>query len=207
MRYTRDKLLEVIECYYLDKYYLEAQILADKKAEEYLSKKHTRKHFIKRAKQLKQNELKRKFSLLSFRNSPSDGVIYYTLKHKKRLRLINSCQKLIYVGCGYYPFSLFDIYKKYKHIEMIGLERDIKAFNTCSTLVKHSPTKDRITIHNSDGKKFDYSILNENDLILIAPEIEMEGLPNQIISTTTAKFYKCGNFYSETWMKGYLNEK
>ena len=120
MIYTKDKLVDLIEKHYLASHYKEAIVLAEKAKKKYLESKADPSKFTKKANKLYQREVIRNYSLLAYRHSPSDGVIYLTLKEKKMLSLFQECNKIIYIGCGYYPFSLFNLHKKYKHLEASG---------------------------------------------------------------------------------------
>jgi len=207
VRYTKDKLLDLIEKHYLASHYIEATVLAEKAMKKYLESKDDPNKFTKKANKLYQREVIRNFSLLAYRHSPSDGVIYLTMKEKKILSLFKECNKIIYIGSGYYPFSLFNLNKKYKHLELVGVERDKKAFLSSSQLVKNSPAKDSLKIKHCDGINFDFKTLNDNDLVFIAPEIDHKNITNRIISQSLVKFFKCSMSYNKEWLGEFLNDK
>jgi len=207
VRYTKDKLLDLIEKHYLASHYKEAIVLAEKAKKKYLESKGDPSKFTKKANKLYQREVIRNYSLLAYRHSPSDGVIYLTLKEKKMLSLFQECNKIIYIGCGYYPFSLFNLHKKYKHLELIGVERDKIAFLSSFQLVNNSPAKNNLKIKHCDGIDFDFNSLDDKDLVFIAPEIDHKNITNRIISQSLVKFFKCSMSYNKEWLGEFLNDK
>ena len=207
MIYTKDKLVDLIEKHYLASHYKEAIVLAEKAKKKYLESKGDPSKFTKKANKLYQREVIRNYSLLAYRHSPSDGVIYLTLKEKKMLSLFQECNKIIYIGCGYYPFSLFNLHKKYKHLELIGIERDKKAFLSSFQLAKNSPAKNNLQIVHCDGINFDFKSLDDKDLVFIAPEIDHKNITNKIISQSLVKFFKCSMSYDTEWFTEFSNDK
>ena len=105
--------------------------------------------------------LKRR-ALYAYRFAEQNSWVYKTLLEKKKTKQFRECKRLILVGSGIYPYSLFDIHKKYKHIKMIGIEIDKDRYIASKQLVENSPAKDRIIIVNQDGNDFDYSKLEGN---------------------------------------------
>lgn len=207
MIYTKDKLLDLIEKHYLTSHYKEAIVLAENAMKKYLESKGDPSKFTKKANKLYQREVIRNFSLLAYRHSPSDGVIYLTLKEKKLLSLFQECNKIIYIGSGYYPFSLFNLHKKYKHLELIGIERDKKAFLSSFQLAKNSPAKNNLKIMHCDGVNFDFKTLDDKDLVFIAPEIDHKNITNKIISQSLVQFFKCSMSYDTEWFTEFSNDK
>jgi len=205
--YTKDKLLDLIEKHYLTSHYKEAIVLAENAMKKYLESKGDPGKFTKKANKLYQREVIRNFSLLAYRHSPSDGVIYLTLKEKKLLSLFQECNKIIYIGSGYYPFSLFNLHKKYKHLELIGIERDKKAFLSSFQLAKNSPAKNNLKIMHCDGVNFDFKTLDDKDLVFIAPEIDHKNITNKIISQSLVQFFKCSMSYDTEWFTEFSNDK
>ena len=63
-----------------------------------------------------QNINKRR-ALLAYRKAETNAWIYKTLLDKKKTGMFKACKKLILIGAGMYPYSMFDIHKKYKHIQ------------------------------------------------------------------------------------------
>lgn len=182
-------------------------MLAEKAKKKYLESKGDPSKFTKKANKLYQREVIRNYSLLAYRHSPSDGVIYLTLKEKKMLSLFQECNKIIYIGCGYYPFSLFNLHKKYKHLELIGVERDKIAFLSSFQLVNNSPAKNNLKIKHCDGIDFDFNSLDDKDLVFIAPEIDHKNITNRIISQSLVKFFKCSMSYDKGWFAEFSNDK
>jgi tRNA G46 methylase TrmB len=48
----------------------------------------------------------------------------YTLRDKKQLCKLDSNPKVILVGSGMYPYSMFDLHKRNPEIKQIGIEID-----------------------------------------------------------------------------------
>ena len=63
-------------------------------------------------------------ALLAYKKAETNAWIYKTLLDKKKTGMFKTCKKLVLVGSGIYPYSMFDIHKKYKHIQQTGLEID-----------------------------------------------------------------------------------
>ena len=65
------------------------------------------------------------------------------IKHyldKKKTGMFKACKKLILIGSGIYPYSMFDIHKKYKHIQQIGIEIDTNRAAIGRDLVSKIPS-------------------------------------------------------------------
>ena len=139
-------------------------------------------------------------ALLAYRRAEKNAWIYKTLSEKKKLALFKTCKKLIMIGCGMYPYSMFDIHKKHKHIKQVGVEIDKNRAMVADKLVSHSPAKDHIEIVHMDGKDYDFSELEEQDLIFISCDVDSKQVINSIIEKSKAHFFVCAP-YNKTWFK------
>ena len=139
-------------------------------------------------------------SLLAYRRAEKNAWIYITLSEKKKLSLFKECKRLVLVGCGMYPYSMFDIHKKYKNIQQVGIEIDKNRAMISKKLVEHSPAKDHISIVHMDGKDYDFNELEEQDLIFISCDVDNKQIINSIIEKSKAHFFVCAP-YNKTWFK------
>ena len=91
-----------------------------------------------------------------------------------------------------YPYSMYDIHKKFKHILQLGLEIDETRYKLSKSLVENSPAKDSIKILHMDGNLFDYSRLEDEDLIFISCDVESNSIVKKVLETSKAHvFYLC----------------
>ena len=130
---------------------------------------------------------------LALKVCEENAWIAKTLGARRERRKFKSCKTLILVGSGFYPYSLFDIYKQYPNIKkLIGIDYDKKCVKISQLLVKESKIDDRITIICANGKDFDYSNLEHEDLVFLSCDIqETEDIFNKILTTSKAGVYIC----------------
>ncbi|SVA36450.1 uncharacterized protein METZ01_LOCUS89304 [marine metagenome] len=130
---------------------------------------------------------------LALKLCEENAWIARTLGAKKERRKFKSCKTLILVGSGFWPYSLFDIYKQYPNIKkLIGIDYDKKCVKISQFLVKESKIDDRINIICANGKDFDYTNLNHEDLVFLSCDIkETEDIFNKILTTSRAGVYIC----------------
>lgn len=138
--------------------------------------------------------------LYAYRLAEPNSWIFKTLLEKKQKKLFDTCSKLVMVGCGLYPYSMYDIHKKYKHIKQIGIEIESKRAGVAKSLVLNSPAKNSIGIINMDGLDFDYSKLGDDDLIFISCDVDNEEIIKKVIKTSKAHFFVCAP-YDRAWLK------
>ena len=140
-------------------------------------------------------------ALLAYRKAETNAWIYKTLLDKKKTGMFKACKKLILIGSGIYPYSMFDIHKKYKHIQQIGIEIDSNRAAIGRDLVK-SPAKDHIEIITHDGCTYDYGNinLNEDDLVFISCDVDNKKMMNRLIQTCKAHIFICAP-YEKTWLR------
>jgi len=149
-----------------------------------------------------QNISKRR-ALLAYRKAETNAWIYKTLLDKKKTSLFKKCKNLILIGSGMYPYSMFDIQKKYKHIKQIGIEIENKRAAIGRDLVLKSPAKDHINIITCDGYDYDYTNLLEDDLVFISCDVDNKKLMNKIMETCKAHIFICAP-YEKTWLRALL---
>ena len=142
-------------------------------------------------------------ALLAYRKAETNAWIYKTLLDKKKTGLFRKCKNLILIGSGMYPYSMFDIQKKYKHIQQVGLEIDEKRAAIGYDLVTKSPAKDHIRIVTCDGYEYDYSYMLEDDLVFISCDVDNKKLMNKVMETCKAHIFICAP-YEKTWLRSLL---
>ena len=142
-------------------------------------------------------------ALLAYRKAETNAWIYKTLLDKKKTGLFRKCKNLILIGSGMYPYSMFDIQKKYKHIQQVGLEIDEKRAAIGYDLVVKSPAKDHIRIVTCDGYEYDYSYMLEDDLVFVSCDVDSKKLMNKVMETCKAHIFICAP-YEKTWLRSLL---
>ena len=141
--------------------------------------------------------------LLAYRKAETNAWIYKTLLDKKKTGMFKICKKLILIGSGIYPYSMFDIHKKYKHIQQIGIEIDSSRATIGRDLVNKSPAKDHIEIITQDGSEYDYTDLAEDDLVFISCDVNSKKIMNEVIKTCKAHIFICAH-YEKTWLRSLI---
>jgi hypothetical protein len=180
-----------------------ADKLAEIKQVEFLEK---RPHARKYAKEtVYKKEFLRIRSSLAYQGIEESGWVYKTLLEKKQTSLFKMCKNLILVGSGLYPYSLFDMHKRFKHLNILGLEIDQRRTAVAKELIKHSPAKDSIKILTCDGNLFDYSWLGDEDLIFISCDVESKEMIKMMTEKSKAHIFVCAP-YDKTWLKNLIRE-
>lgn len=136
---------------------------------------------------------------LAYEQAENNAWIVRTLADKKQRYKFKSCKNLIMIGSGMYPYSMFDVYKKYPSIKQIGLEIDEKRAFISKKLIEASPAKESIKIIPIDAYDFDYSWLGIDDLIFISVDVDNKRIIDKIIKTSKAHIYICAP-YEKTWL-------
>ena len=139
-------------------------------------------------------------ALLAYRKAETNAWIYKTLLDKKKTGMFKACKKLVLIGSGIYPYSMFDIQKKYKHIQQIGIEIDTNRAAIGRDLVVKSPAKNHIEIITCDGCDYDYSDLGEDDLVFVSCDVDNKKIMNRVIETCKAHIFICAP-YEKTWLR------
>ena len=129
---------------------------------------------------------------LGFKLCEKNAWIARTLAVRKKRYKFRECKTLILVGSGIYPYSLFDIYKQYPNINLIGLDYDKRCVKISNLLIKAANIEDRIKIFCMDGCNFNYSKLEHEDLVFLSVDIESRAeIYNKVIKTSKASVYVC----------------
>ena len=139
-------------------------------------------------------------ALLAYRRAETNAWIYKTLLDKNKTGMFKACKKLVLIGSGIYPYSMFDIHKKYKHIQQIGIEIDTNRAAIGRDLVVKSPARNQIEIITCDGYDYDYSDLGEDDLVFVSCDVDNKKIMNRVIQTCKAHIFICAP-YEKTWLR------
>tara|TARA_R100001377_G_scaffold45056_1_gene25730 strand:- start:71 stop:817 length:747 start_codon:yes stop_codon:yes gene_type:complete len=139
-------------------------------------------------------------ALLAYRKAETNAWIYKTLLDKKKTGMFKVCNKLILIGSGIYPYSMFDIHKKYKHIQQIGIEINNNRAAIGRDLVNKSPARDHIKIITCDGCNYNYEDLDEDDLVFVSCDVDNKKIMNRVIETSKAHIFICAP-YEKTWLR------
>jgi len=126
--------------------------------------------------------------------------IYKTILDKKLKDKLEKCENIVYIGCGLYPYSLLDMFKRYPNIKYHGVEISEKRAILARLIVEETPAKGSITIYTSDGGKFDYSFLGDEDMAFISVDVAQSEVISQIVKTSGAQIFTCAPYKSS-----YLN--
>jgi len=137
------------------------------------------------------NDLKRLYNV-KFNQS----FIYKTILDNKIKAKLNSCINIVLVGCGLYPYSLFDMHRRYPNINYHGIEISEKRAKLARIVVDKTPAKEALQIHCCDAAEFDYSFLEDEDMIFISVDVVQNKIIEQIIKTSRAQFYSCAPYKS-----------
>ena len=114
--------------------------------------------------------------------------IVKTLVDKKQRYKFKTCNSIVLVGCGLYPYSMYDLHKQYPHITQIGLEIDSKRAAIARKLTNISPAKDAIKIITID------------DFVFISVDVDGELIYKKILETSKAQPLVCAP-YKNSWIK------
>ena len=141
---------------------------------------------------------------LAYTEAESNAWIIRTLRDKKQLYKLDSCSKIILVGSGMYPYSMFDIHKRNPNVKQIGIEIDEKRAKISRKLIAASPAKDAIEIYAMDALDFDYSSMETDDLIFISVDVDHKAIIAKILETSKAHVFICAP-YDKTWLKNLVS--
>lgn len=131
--------------------------------------------------------------------------VYKTIIDKNLRKNLDAAKKVALVGSGMYPYSLFDMHKRFPDKMYYGIEILKNCAELSRRLIKDTPAKESIIIYNSDGAKFDYSEFDENDMIFISCDVDTKDVIGRIIKTSGAQFWVCAP-YEKVWIKNLLSK-
>ena len=140
---------------------------------------------------------------LAYERAEKNAWIVRTLRDKKQRYMFPKCSNLVMIGSGMYPYSMFDVYKQYPHINQVGLEIDSKRATISKKLIEASPAKDSITIITIDGEEYDYSWLGHDDLVFVSVDVNHKKIIEKVLETSKAHINICAP-YDKTWLKNLL---
>ena len=122
--------------------------------------------------------------------------IYKTIEDKKLKKGLNVCKNIVLVGCGLYPYSLFDMHKRFPDIKYHGIEISDKRVKLARIILNETPAKDDMKIYCSAGEEFDYSMFGEEDMIFISCDVVGSSIIKQIYETSKAQVFPCAPYKS-----------
>lgn len=129
--------------------------------------------------------------------------IIETLVLEGKVNLLKTCETLVMVGCGMYPYSMIDTNKKYPDINQIGVDYDKRCIKISSTIIDKCLLSNMRTVH-SKGEDFDYSNLLDEDLVFISCDVNnIDTIYSKVLDTSKAQVFICAP--SRTiWLDNYL---
>ena len=180
---------------------LSLQLLAEEAKEDL--QKRIADFLVIRKKSIELGNINKRRALLAYRKAETNAWIYKTLLDKKKTSLFKKCKNLVLIGSGMYPYSMFDIQKKYKHIQQVGIEIEDKRAAIGRDLVIKSPAKDYINIVTCDGCDYNYEYMLEDDLVFISCDVDNKKMMNKIMETCKAHIFICAP-YEKSWLRALL---
>lgn len=130
--------------------------------------------------------------------------ITITLLNEKKYTLLKKCENLIMIGCGMYPYSMIDTYKKFPKINQIGIDYDERCVKIASVILDKCNLSNNIKIKNVKGLDYDYTNLKDEDLVFISCDVNgIEQIYDKIVNTSKAQVFVCAP--SKTaWLDNYF---
>lgn len=139
-----------------------------------------------------------------YKATKRNSWIIITLRDKKQRSKLEKCNTLVLAGSGMYPYSMFDVYNQYPHINQIGLEIMPKRADMSRLLVQASPAREKINIITIDANDYDYSSLDDDDLVFVSADVDSKKIINKVIETSKAHIYVCAP-YNKMWLKSVVS--
>ena len=141
----------------------------------------------------------------AYHEAEHNAWIVKTLVDKKQRYKFETCKSIVLVGCGLYPYSMFDLHKQYPHINSVGVEIDDKRCKIAEALVNASPGKDSIKIVNCDGMDYDFTWLGIDDFVFVSVDVEKEkDIQQKVIMTSKASPFLCAPYHT-AWREAFLS--
>ena len=142
---------------------------------------------------------------LAYKSVDKNKYVVMTLRDKKMRYKFKTAKNIVLVGCGMYPYSLFDLHKQYPHIKSVGVEIDEKRCKIAEALVNASPGKDSIKIVNCDGMDYDFTWLGMDDFVFVSVDVEKEkDIQQKVIMTSKASPFLCAPYHT-AWRRAFLS--
>lgn len=170
------------------------------------SELHKIKNFNEMAKELSNGDnFKQVRSELMIEHTEANSWIYKTLAEKKKLSLFKKCNRLILVGCGMFPYSMIDIQRKFPQLKQVGIEIIKERALIAKELIEYGPFNGVIKIVNCDGKDFDFSRLDFDDLVFISCDVESKTIVEKIMQKSKAHVFICAP-YEKKWLESEIGK-
>jgi hypothetical protein len=131
--------------------------------------------------------------------------IYKTIIDKGLKNNLEQSQKVVLVGSGMYPYSLFDMFKRFPDKSYFGIEISPQKTKLAELITSKTPAKDHITFYTDNAFTFDYSEFSEDDMIFISCDVDSKPTIEQIVKTSGAQFWICAP-YEKIWVKNLLSK-
>src|SRR5210317_696728 len=185
--------------------------MAEKNQQEKLSL------FIKAREDWKQRNIDAELSLIEkqfSRGTPKylyeyiysrNSWIYKTIIDKGLKKKLEQARKIVLVGSGMYPYSLFDMFKRHPDKQYFGIEISQQKTNLAKLITEKTPAKGYITYYTHNAFTFDYSEFDQDDMIFISCDVDSKPTIEQIIKTSGAQFWICAP-YEKIWIKNLLSK-
>lgn len=131
--------------------------------------------------------------------------IYKTIIDKGLKKKLEQAKKVVLVGSGMYPYSLFDIFKRYSNKKYFGIDISKEKNKLAKLITSKTPAKGHITFYTENACTFDYSEFGEDDMIFISCDVDSKDVISQIVKTSGAQFWICAP-YEKIWIKNLLSK-
>jgi len=173
--------------------------------------------FLKAREEWKQRNIDAELNLINMqfsRNAPENlynyvysknSWIYKTIIDKSIMHKLRNADKVVLVGSGMYPYSIFDMHKRYSEKKYYGIEISEQKVKLAHLITSKTPAKDAIIYYRADACTFDYSEFGEDDMIFISCDVDSKDVISQIVKTSGAQFWICAP-YEKIWIKNLLSK-
>ena len=104
---------------------------------------------------------------------------------------LEQAKKVVLVGSGMYPYSLFDMFKRHPDKSYFGIEISPQKTKLAKLITSKTPAKDNIIYYTENAFTFDYSEFDQDDMIFISCDVDSKPTIEQIIKTSGAQFWIC----------------
>lgn len=126
----------------------------------------------------------------------SQSYILQTINDKGMRKAFEETEVVILVGCGVYPYSLMDLYRRFPDKRYVGIEISHKRARLAKHVIDNTPAKGMIEVVNCDGKDYDYSYLKDEDMVFISCDVYQTDIFNNILKNSRAQVYTCAPYKS-----------
>ncbi|RJP40875.1 MAG: hypothetical protein C4548_09820 [Desulfobacteraceae bacterium] len=117
-------------------------------------------------------------------NSEFENNSYNRVKDLSRMVDFSSCKKIVMVGCGAFPATLFWIYDHYPGMKYIGIDLDSDCIALSSSVSKEL-NLEKIVFEAKDGREYNY---RDVDFVYIANQVTpKKDVLSRILETSSKK--------------------